>query len=363
MRTFASFLLAAPLTAAAVLLGFACGGSASNSSPVASDAADTDAGVDGATDPIAACAAYATARCEKLDGCTANLYSREHFDSAATCAARGALACMSALAAADTAATASFFASCAEAIAATSCADLVDGTNTPQACVALAGARADGRACAFNAQCQSAWCSTSRGDACGTCEPRPAAGAACSADADCGGRGMLCTKAGTCAVPVATSGACDDARPCGFGLTCVGKNATTPGVCQPEATTVGATCDLKKAKGAGCQTELGLYCGPDDHCAAEALVAPPAACGRLFGADSGAADGGDAGPVTFTVARCLGGAACAPAKSSTCIAPTADGAACDRVSGPPCLAPARCVSANDASTAGTCLLPDAAACP
>ncbi len=361
MRTSALWFLAAPFTASAVLLVFACGGSASSSSPGASDAAGTDAGVDGAADPVAACAAYATARCEKFDGCTANLYSREHFDSAATCAERGALGCMTALAAADTAATPSFFASCAEAIAAASCADFVDGTTTPQACAALAGARANGRGCAFNAQCQSTWCSTSRGDACGTCELRPAAGAACSADADCGGRGMLCAKAGMCAVPVATAGACDDARPCGVGLTCVGKIGTNPGACQPEATTAGAACDLKKAKGAGCQAELGLHCGPDDHCVADALVAPPAACGRLVDADSGAADGGDAGPGTFTVARCLGGAACAP--TGMCIAPAADGAACDRVNGPSCLAPARCVSATDASTAGTCLLPGAAACP
>jgi hypothetical protein len=137
-------------------------------------------------------------------------------------------------------------------------------------------------------------------------------------------------------------------------------------VCEAEATTVGATCDLKKSKGTGCQPELGLYCGPDGHCAADALVSAPAACGRLgaAAADAGAADGGDAGPVDFSVARCVAGAVCDPTGTTagTCTAPAVDGAPCDRVNGPSCLAPARCVSANDASTAGVCLLPGASAC-
>ena len=349
---------------------FACGGTTGGAAS-ASDAGGTtdgatDGAADGATDGTQACTDYATARCQKSDSCTAGLASRERFGDLATCVARGVLGCKAALAAADTAATPAFFASCALALPMSSCADFQDAANIPEACLNLAGPRANGAACATNAQCKSSWCLVEPSAACGACADRPAAGATCTVDAECGARGLFCSKAKTCEPLQAASAPCDDARICGSGLQCIGQTKTQPGTCQTAVATAGAACDPKEATGPGCDNRLGLYCGLDDKCAADALVMAPGACGRLVDFDGGVADGGasDAGAKEVSVARCLGGASCAPttAAKGTCVAPAADGAACDSVNGPPCLSPARCITTSDASTAGTCQLPGAAAC-
>ena len=350
----------------ASLVALACGGTNDGSATSADAGAGTETSVDGAGDGTPACTQYATARCQKLDSCTAGLASRERFGDVATCIARGVLGCTAALAAPDTSATPDFFTACAAALTSSSCADFVDETNIPQACLNLAGPRAGGAACSFSAQCQSSWCLVPRGAACGVCAVRPAAGAACTTDSDCGARGLFCSKAGTCAAHAILGAPCGDARPCGAALSCVGMTKAAPGACAAAIVTVGAACDPKRATAAGCDGSLGLYCGFDGKCASEALVAAPGACGRLVASDGGADDAGtsDAGVREFSVARCTGGASCAPASASqgTCVAPAADGAACDRENGPPCLAPARCVTTSDASTAGTCQLPGANAC-
>jgi hypothetical protein len=279
----------------------------------------------------------------------------------ATCIARGVIGCKAALAVANTAATPAFFSSCALALPMSSCADFENETNIPQACLNLAGPRANGSACSNSAQCTSSWCQVSRGAACGTCADRPAAGAACTVDAECGARGLFCSKADTCEPLAAASAPCDDARVCGAGLSCVGQTKTQAGTCQPAVATLGGTCDPRKATGAGCDNRLGLFCGVDGTCAADALVSAPEACGTLIDKDGGVVDGGAR---EVSVARCLAGASCSPTNASrgTCVAPAADGAACDGANGPPCLSPARCVTASDASTAGTCQLPGLAAC-
>ena len=359
-------VLGAPLLAA--LVAYACGGDAAGVGVVPGDASpDLDA-ADAAPDASAACTALATARCQKLDACTGGLYTHEHFGDLATCVTREARSCTAALAAADTSATPASFEGCAAAIPASACADLFGGTNI-QACLAAPGARADGTACSFNAQCKSTWCSVAQGVACGTCAERPAGGAPCRIEADCGGRGLFCAKSNTCALPVAASGVCDDSHPCGVGLSCVGQRKAQAGTCVALAQTVGAACDTRRETGPACQGNRGLYCTNDGVCAADTLAAAGALCGKLLDGDAGADDAGDGGDAgikgrPFTEAICVGGAACDPASAirGTCAAPAADGAACDRENGPPCLAPARCVTGSDASTAGTCQLPGAATC-
>jgi len=345
---------------------FACGGTSAGTAPTSDAGASTDATSDAAADGTQACTDYATARCQKSDSCTAGLASRERFGDMATCIARGVLGCKAALAAADTAATPAFFASCAQALPASSCADFQDAVNVPEACLNLAGPRTNGAACTNNAQCASSWCLVAPNAACGTCQDRPAAGAACTVDAECGARGLFCSKANTCQPLQAANAPCDDTRVCGAALSCVGQTKTQPGTCQPAVATVGAACDPKKATGPGCDNRIGLFCGLDDKCAADALVMATEACGTLVDSDGGVADGGasEAGAKEVTVARCLSGASCSPttAAKGTCVAPAADGAACDTVNGPPCLAPARCITTSDASTAGTCQLPGTAIC-
>jgi hypothetical protein len=364
MKTSAWLGLAFVSVLGSSIAALACGGTSAGSAattPSDDGGASTDASADGAADGTQACTDYATARCQKADSCTAGLASRERFSDLATCIARGVLACKAALGATDTAATPAFFSSCAMALPMSSCADFQDAVNVPEACLNVAGSRANGAACSNSAQCTSSWCKVSPNAACGTCGDRPAAGAACNGDAECGARGLFCSKANTCEPLQAASAPCDDARVCGAGLSCVGQTKTLPGACQPAGATVGAACDPKRTTAAGCDNRLGLYCGVDDKCADVALVMAPSACGALIDASDG---GADAGPKDVTVTRCLAGASCAPttAARGTCVAPAADGAACDTVNGPPCLSPARCILASDASTAGTCQLPGASAC-
>lgn len=329
--------------AALTLCAAACGTTSPTSPDAASDAA-SDAG-------NAACADLAAARCQKRDMCTGGLGNERQYGDLTTCKARDVLGCEAALGAPGTSATPAFYESCSQAIGGESCGDWF-GNAPPAACVPAPGARANGQACSFNAQCASTWCAVPKGAACGACAALPKVGDACDTTADCG-RGLLCAPANTCATPVQASGTCDSSRPCAAGLTCVGETKTAPGACMAAGATAGAACDPKHQTAAGCDGNLGLAC-IGTTCAKIQLVGAGAPCGALT----------DAGTVE-DVAACTGGALCVMpqgSKSGNCVAPAADGAACDATNGPPCLAPARCVTASDASTAGVCTLPSSNAC-
>jgi hypothetical protein len=244
-------------------------------------------------------------------------------------------------------------------IAAGSCSDFFDLTNTPPACTPNAGARANGSACVNNGQCQSTWCYAPATTACGTCATRPAVGATCAADVDCGGQGMLCSTANTCAMIVAMGGTCDNSHPCGFALSCVSPTVTQSGTCQAAGATVGAACDGSKMMAPLCEHDFGLFCpSATEMCAQASLVGTSQACGVMPGVKT------DAGVGPSSMATCNGGGACEPSTvtKGACTAPASDGAACDNVLGPPCLAPARCVTTSDASTAGTCAILEQTMC-
>ncbi len=351
-------------TAAALLFGVAA----------CSSTATIDPGDAGVSEASSACTAYATALCQKGDACTGGRWSAQRFADQATCVKREALACSAALGAPDSSSGAAFFKACSSALTAGSCDDFFNQVVAP-ACLPAAGARALGAACSFNAQCQSTWCRNAPGAACGACADRPPAGAPCTADSECGGRGLTCSKTNVCVGLAPAGAACDDARPCAYGTACIGQTKAAPGVCVQSATTVGAACDPKRDTGASCQGTLGLYCSIEGKCAAEASAAAGQACGRVNLADGGAAPlppppdagPGDGGkdPKAPDVATCGAGGSCVtPAGKSggTCVAPAADGSACDRELGPPCLNPARCVLTSEAGTAGTCVLPSPTAC-
>lgn len=354
---FRSFLVLAALLPLATLS--ACGGNTTVTGGTGgsggSGASGGAGGTGGGPSAAEACAALEKAACQKSDACTNNLATLLRYGDEATCETRAALGCEAALAAAGTSQTPTSFAGCGDAISSETCTDYLDN-HSPDACVPKPGALDAGKACAFNAQCQSTFCKTDPNTACGVCAPAPKAGDACLDTAQCG-RELLCVKAagataGTCQAPVASGGMCDKGTSaCGTGLSCVGPMAGGPGTCQPEGTKVGDACDSKKKDAPGCDSALGLYCpiGAGAKCAAVKEAKAGEACG-IVGTD---------------VVVCTAGAACIRPMGmtqGTCVAPAADGAACDTAAGPPCLSPARCVLTDPKGTAGKCQLPDASIC-
>jgi hypothetical protein len=166
---------------------------------------------------------------------------------------------------------------------------------------------------------------------------------------------MVCAQSGTCE-PLANAGApCGTWSPCAFNLTCVGATDDDAGTCQPDGTSLGATCDGARVNAPLCSDISGLFCpSATDQCAQATLSAPGQSCGVTPG-DAGTSDA--AAP--SKLARCSSGAACiraAGSSGSKCVPPAPEAAPCDTVLGPPCLAPARCVLSGDASTAGTCAI-------
>jgi len=333
------------------LIVVACAVAPSNNFDGGTDASTSDVASDVITNNDAStgvgCAGYVAARCMKADSCSQNIANQVNYGSETTCETRQMLACVAALAAADTSATTGFFTACAAAIQSETCDDF-ENANIPSACIAAPGTIANGTACTFDAQCTSTWCQITAGAACGTCETLPVAGATCAVTADCGGRGMLCA-ANKCVARGALNATCDAANPCGFALTCVGTTAKT---CQQSGTSVGASCDPQHQTGPGCVGQYALTCVEDGLCTRDTL-SPTGSCGVIdieAGLDAEA-------PSSNT--ECTLGGLCA---AGTCALPAADNAACDDTNGPPCLAPARCVTTSDASTAGTCTLPSGTTC-
>jgi hypothetical protein len=335
--------------AAAWIVGLACSGPANLGS--SADGGSAEGG--DSTDPNVVCVNYASAKCSKFDSCTKGIYIQTHFGTMDQCVAREKLTCLGTLALPDASSTPRGYARCAQDISAAACNDYFDLTNITKSCTPQPGPRADGAKCVENGQCQSTWCYAPTGAACGTCAQRPPAGAPCTANVDCGGRGLKCSKAGICASPVLAGGACDQSRPCGFLTTCVGDTPTTPGTCQADGPSVGTACDTATMTASLCANEYGLFCpSATRQCATMDLVGPSQACG-VFAGDAGTSDA--AAPSRKI--DCTGGGDCFPTTASkgTCLAPAAEGATCDTVNGPPCMAPARCVGATgDASTTGTC---------
>jgi hypothetical protein len=375
--TFTSLASFAALAVTATALGLsACSSSSSNGSG-ATDAGVSDApeettdgsaspdgaiGSNGDSGAASACAAYAQARCARLDACSNATYTVLHYGSHATCVSDVAAQCATSLAAPQTAATPGYFSGCATALATESCSDLL-GANPPPACTPLAGPLAAGAACFASAQCQSTYCAVASTANCGVCAALPAAGATCAVDADCGSRNSLtCSKAGTCVAYGAAGASCDKDDPCGPSLSCVGADAktSTPGTCTASAAAVGAACD--PTTGAGCDATLLLTCdGVTKQCVADTLVTASQVCGSSDGSvarceANGTCEIPDAGPPAD------GGDAGAAVTTGTCLAAAATGAACDSASGPACVPPAKCIVTDDAGTAGTCQLGSPNAC-
>jgi hypothetical protein len=300
-----------------------------------------------------ACAAVAQAACDKRVACSGKIDAMgvgviRLFGTMSKCLARQQLQCMNAFHAPGSGHSLATEQQCAQAFAAYSCADFF-ANNAPASCQPP-GARIDGAACAFDAQCKSGFCTGEKKAACGTCAPEPAVGASCAA-ADCG-RGQSCDATSTtCKLPGASGDACDTNDDCGYGLVCQSVAAAGgAGTCKPAVSDLGAACGGMLPV---CDGAQGLFCGGAagaKKCVATMFVGDGAPCGVL---------------TMDTFAGCTGGA-CYTAKGlagagemGTCKANAADGAVCDVATGPGCEFPARCVLGN--GTSGVCKVP-AGAC-
>ena len=294
-----------------------------------------------APSPETACDELARAQCAKLDECRLEGVAQT-FGDLGTCIARRSDQCLSALSSPDTGVSPAFQEHCAHAMAAQSCLDFLENRPVP-ACITPTGARAIGDPCAFNSECDTAFCAIASDAACGSCAPQPQVGDEC-ADQGCG-YALSCNANKTCAEWVAAGGACDADQPCAPHTWCVTPAGSATGTCMPSGTTVGAPCDPHKQTAAGCDFNLGLFCSTTTStCTAINYVDAGAACGVIDG-DSNV---------------CLGGASCR-GKPAMCIAPAFDGDPCDTAVGPGCMAPARCAT-DGVSSAGTCSPPDQSVC-
>jgi hypothetical protein len=348
----------------------ACSSSSGGSSPPPGNDAGADSGNGGAQ----ACATEAQAICAARDRCSLNTFLNDYdYGGDTACVTRSQITCVNAFGAKGSGTTTATIAACTAAYPSYTCTNYFDG-NPPTACVPPAGTLANGQPCGANAQCQSTFCATGAFAVCGTCQPLPAAGAACQVNADCG-RDLDCVKPagastatmGVCTAYAASGAACLTYKtPCEAGLACVGDDTTTgaTGTCQTAGTTVGAACDASRKTAPNCNADLGLVCIPAmkgsevGTCKAITLAMQGAMCGYTGSA-----------PVTGYV-DCQEGVCQRPtndagveALAGTCVALVSDTGACSLAAGSPgCITPAKCVPSSAGAMTGTCTVPNAASC-
>lgn len=320
--------------------------SASTTSSSTGDATTTttSASTGGGVTADQACADYASALCDERDACTNGFFTARDYGDLATCEARQKQECLVRLAASGTSLDAAQLVSCAASLATFPCGEFLNA-ELPAACVPQPGSSADGSACAFAAQCASAFCSSPSDEACGVCATAPKAGDSCADDTGCGfGAGLRCASdKGICVVPGQVGAACEENADCRNELSCVVPTMGMAGTCEPAGATIGAACDGKAITAPDCDKSQGLRCAMG-ACAATAFAGAGEACGAAAGA------------TCESNGMCLGANG-----AKTCVAAVADGAACDTEAGPPCSAPARCMT-DGTSTTGVCALNDAAVC-
>jgi len=331
------------------VMALACGkvtpaktGDDASVTPPSSDAAAKET----APTVAAACAELAKAECDKRVACTNKINATgagiiRVFGTMTTCLAREALQCMATLTAPDSGHSTTKIEACAADYATFSCDDFYD-TNPPDVC-RPAGARDNGGACDYGAQCKSGYCANVKMALCGACADAPAVGASC-ATSDCA-RDQTCDgTTTTCKTPGKTGDACDS-DDCGYELNCsaVGALATGSKTCQATVEALGASCGGTMPL---CDSLQGLFCA--------GVVTMKTCIAQTF-----VADGMPCGVVTGGYASCTAGACytdkglVGAGETGTCKANAADDASCDTVTGPGCLFPARCV-VKGGGTSGKC---------
>jgi hypothetical protein len=208
---------------------------------------------------------------------------------------------------------------CLDATRALSCDDFFDN-RIPAACQAP-GDYPAGTRCIGGDQCQTGFCDLSVPDGnCGRCATLPGEGEPCRQGRFCQ-PGLLCSEAGSCAVPLDVGELCSNEEPCRRILTCLN-----------------ATCIRKQAPGAFCTDRVdcdeanGSFCNPNTF--------------ECVGYTAGSTCGP---PMNGTATFCQAAGTCNSTQGS-CTPAASDGSACSDANGPLCMLPASCVG-------GVCRLP------
>jgi hypothetical protein len=318
------------LAAVALSMATACSPAA-----VGAPSALDDAGVDGAVPPavVLSCQNYAYAYCNFLNGCSST-FLVTRWGTQAACEAALNTTCTYANLAPSSLQSPATTDDCTSKLTPDSwqCSDFLYSQNRPPACANQAsGSKANGASCAINQQCQSSYCATPIGHACGTCQPLPSAGSSC-ATYECP-TGLQCTSS-TCVALALSGAACSTSQPCGEGLTC------TAGSCEPGATMSGAPCTVG---GPGCAEVDGLVCNAaSSTCQTLMVPAVGQPCGVV----------GDQATVC-PAAVCLRG---------VCVANRQVGESCELGGSVPCVTSARCILPGDGGTTGTCQINGSTSC-
>ncbi len=269
----------------------------------------------------------AVALCTRFNDC-APAYMNLAFGSVTECQTRYAATVGRGVGANGSNLTADELESCAKALPAASCADVL-GRSLPAVCHGPAGSLADGAPCSDDSQCLNKKCKSSGPNTtCGICGSPAAAGGACITSDDCADA-MGCA-ASVCVAFGATGSTCDAAHPCNSTLACVA------GKCGP-VQAAGAACKSSSE----CDQLHGIICD-GKACTKISFVSAPATCGLLGG--------------VYTL--CSNGATCtgiAATGMGSCTAAPKDGTACNVDGGAKCEDPAKCVS-------GVCTTSDPATC-
>ncbi len=327
--------LAALAALCLAVAGSACSPAAVGApAPTDEDASVGDAGGEGGAAPAAvvlSCENYAYGYCNRLDACSATFLILRYGTQAA-CEATVKTTCTYANLAPSSQQTPATTDSCTSALPSWECTDFLYSQNRPPACAnQVSGSKASGASCAINQQCQSGYCATPIGQACGTCKPVPVAGSSCATD-ECP-TGLQCTSS-TCVALAPQGAACSTAQPCNEGLTC------TAGICQPGVSTSGGACVVA---GPGCAQVDGLVCNAATS-TCQTLVFPAAgqACGIV-------ADQATACPASVC-------------ERGQCVADRQVGQSCDLSTTVPCVTSARCILSGDGGTVGTCQINGSTSC-
>ncbi len=302
---------------AALVVG--CGGSGSTGVGGGTGGSGGTGGAGGGSAGISAdqaCTNYATAYCNKLNGCFP-FATTAFYGDVATCIARGKLICLPQLALSTTGSTPSKWDACVPMLSTASCAAVRAG----KAGCRFSGMLAAGSACGSGSQCAGGYCRLST-NSCGVCASRVANGNNCTTSDDClDGKCLnaICVARRQAGAACATTTQCDDLLYC--------KNS----VCTAVLTTAGAACDPNDSD--SCDYLSGVFCNNSNVCARIQFAGPGAACGVM---------------ANDSYVECSSGATCKTngAIFGTCVGAAADGQACNPTNDLNCVDPAACESGS-----------------
>jgi hypothetical protein len=251
---------AAPTSAGASSGTGAGGGGGSQSGGSSSGGSEDASGGQGST-AADGCAEYAIASCERAQTCLPDKFALR-YSSLDDCAEVTKAQCAEELVAPGTGQTAKALAECTSQLQGQDCAGWF--TSSALKC-APRGELPNGDSCRFGSQCVTGFCAVSAGAWCGTCQPRPVAGAACRPEIRQCEAGLLCAykcpngstcaaeeRDWLCAEPIAAGQACE------FSIECQGDLMCSDGKCAP-GEAAGAVCS-NDTGGAQCDFLATLVC-------------------------------------------------------------------------------------------------------